>query len=118
MKYTNSVEQLEFFDLKTLKELTSLQNRSVYKLVKRSVEDNSFIRLKKGLYTTNSFVKSNNTLLYKEKNANILKTPSKEGQLNIPLHDLLRKFILLIIWIEDKKILQSDNKYSIVYNIL
>lgn len=90
VKYNDKLKQLETFDLSTLSELTNLKGKSLYKLAKRRVEDKTFLQLKKGLYTTISFIESNNTLLYKEKIGNILKTPSY-----LSLEYMLGKYAIL-----------------------
>ncbi len=90
MKYIEKIRQLETFNLSTLSELTNLKGKSLYKLVGRRVKDNTYIQLKKGLYTTKFYIENNNTLLYKEKIANRLKIPSY-----LSLEYMLSKYSIL-----------------------
>ena len=55
LKYLKVIKNMEALELSIICELTGLKGRSLYNFVNRRVKDNTFIKLKKGMYTTTHY---------------------------------------------------------------
>lgn len=79
MKQVDKLKQLEnlsYFDLETLAQITGLEGNTLYKNVSRWSKQGLVIQLKRGVYTTQIFSSKQNTQSYLEFISNKLRYPS------------------------------------------
>lgn len=79
MKQVNKLKQLEnlsYFDLETLAQVTELKENTLYKNVSRWKAQSRIIQLKRGVYTTSIFASKQNPKSYYEFLSNKLRYPS------------------------------------------
>lgn len=79
MKQVNKLKQLEnlsYFDLETLAQVTELEGNTLYKNISRWIKQGSIIQLKRGLYTTQNFASKQDAGSYLEFISNKLRYPS------------------------------------------
>lgn len=79
MKHVAKLKQLEnlsYFDLETLSQITDLKGNTLYKNVSRWKEQGIIIQLKRGVYTTSGFALKQDTKSYLEFVSNKLRYPS------------------------------------------
>jgi len=84
------LENLSYFDLETLSQITDLKGNTLYKNVSRWKEQGIIIQLKRGVYTTSGFALKQDTKSYLEFVSNKLRYPSY-----LSLEYVLQKYSLL-----------------------